>query len=161
MTWLLVPHIPPLMTQWLKHAHSNFTGVVCSKSYLLKYRNNHAEALKSYCSPIPDGELTSRPCLLMVSPENFRKGRHFGGGRKQWQPREGGGNRNKSKDRRSPGRAVLGKLCPLRPRMMGASGRCCVSVRTVAWVSSVLASFHCQRTQPRVSWEENLNWEIA
>lgn len=52
--------------------------------------------MKSYCSPIPDGELTNRPCFLMVSPENFCKARHFGGGRKRCQPGEGGGNRNKS-----------------------------------------------------------------
>lgn len=96
VTWLLVPPVPPLMTQWLKHTHSEFTGVVYSKSYLLKYRIIHGEALKSYCSPIPDGELTNRPCFLMVSPENFCKARHFGGGRKRWQPGEGGGNRNKS-----------------------------------------------------------------
>lgn len=95
MTWLLVSPVPPLMTQWLKHTHSEFTGVVYSKSYLLKYRIIHGEALKSYCSPIPDGELTNRPCFL-ISPENFCKARHFGGGRKRCQPGEGGGNRNTS-----------------------------------------------------------------
>lgn len=146
MTWLLVSRIPPLMTQWLKHTHSKFTGVVYSKSYLLKCRNNHGEALKSYCPLIPADEHTNCPCLLMVSPENFCKVRRFGGGRKPWgQPWEGGGNRNKSKDRRLPGEQFWGSYVSWDHRWWGVSGGCCVSVHRVAWVSSVLTSFHCQR----------------
>lgn len=68
----------------------------------------------------------------MISPENFRKARGFGGGENQWKQHwEGGRDGNKSKDRHSPGRTVLGKLCHLGLQMIGASGKHCVSVGRV------------------------------
>lgn len=73
-----------------------------------------------YCAPIPDGEYTKCPYFLII-PENVYKARGFGWGRGTMQAQhwKGGGSRNRSRHRRSPGRSVLGRLCQLNQIIRG------------------------------------------